>query len=227
MIVEYTVLDHGFVRVVDTMGNDSSIVQAARVSYGLGTKSPEEDTRLIKYLMKNKHTSPFEMCEIKLHVKMPIFIARQWHRHRTASINEISGRYTEIVEEFYIPSLQTICWQSLSNKQGRGESFSEDLASLFQEEITKHSNSSFDRYKMMIDNNVAKELARIILPLNTYTEFYWKIDLHNLMHFLTLRLDPHAQWEIQQYAVAILRIIQEWVPVTAEAYRLNNESLFR
>lgn len=224
---EFKVLDHGFVRVVDTMGNDRSIVQAARVSYGQGSKGKEQDERLLRYLLKNKHTSPFEMCEIKFHIKTPIFIARQWLRHRTANVNEYSGRYSIMSDDFYLPSLEEMKKQSDDNKQGRGEVFSKEEAQEYQDIIRESSLNSLKEYHKLINdgNGVAKEIARIILPLNIYTEFYWKIDLHNLLHFLELRLHPHAQYEIREYAKTILEIIKEWVPVTYEAfleYRLKD-----
>lgn len=207
------------------MGTDTSVVQAARVSYGQGTKTPEEDARLVKYLMKNKHSSPFEMCEIKLHVRVPIFIARQWHRHRTASINEISGRYTELKPEVYIPNLEHMCGQSRDNRQGREEPLPVTTSWDIQQAMYEHTNNTFYLYQTFIDAGLSRELARIIVPLNTYTEFYWKIDLHNLFHFLTLRYDHHAQWEIRQYAKAIMDIVASWVPISYNAYLATKESL--
>lgn len=210
------VLDHGFVRLVSTMGDDSSIVQAARVSYGDGTKTQREDEKLIHYLMKNRHTTPFEMCEIKLHIKLPIFVSRQWVRHRTASINEVSARYSVLPEEFYIPDPKQIQSQSKINKQGREGRIAGELEA--QQFFMQHSQLSYTIYKQLLELGVARELARMVLPLNIYTEMYWKIDLHNLMHFLKLRLDPHAQWEIRQYAEAISEIVKEWVPVSWAAF---------
>lgn len=211
------VLDKGFIRIVETMGQDDSIVQAARVSYGSGSKGLAADTKLLRYLMKNKHTSPFEMCEIKLHIKAPIFVARQWVRHRTANWNEISGRYTEIKEEFYIPDVKNINRQSLTNKQARSPELVESGA-YYSGLIEGCSQGAFDIYRKMVDGGVARELARIVLPVNMYTEWYWKIDLHNLMSFLRQRMDEHAQWEIREYANAISNIMQEWVPITHAAF---------
>ena len=234
------VLDHGFIRVIDYMGNDSSIVQAARVSYGAGTKQVNDDQSLINYLMRNDHTSPFEMCEIKLHVKLPIFVARQWIRHRTASVNEYSSRYSILKNEFYLPKLENICEQSQNNKQGRGNAIQEEFASRILEILKSDSIRAFNNYQLMlnvdIDNNpidvsrpgVARELARIELPLNTYTEWYWKIDLHNLLHFLKLRSSDHAQFEIREYANVLLDILQKWVPATYNAfmkYKINSKTM--
>lgn len=234
------VLDHGFIRVVDYMGNDSSIVQAARVSYGAGTKQVNDDQSLINYLMRNDHTSPFEMCEIKLHVKLPIFVARQWIRHRTANVNEYSSRYSILKNEFYLPKLENICEQSQNNKQGRGETIPEEFASRILEILRSDSIRAFNNYQLMlnvdVDNNpidvsrpgVARELARIELPLNTYTEWYWKIDLHNLLHFLKLRSSDHAQFEIREYAKVLLDILQKWVPATYNAfmkYKINSKAV--
>lgn len=236
----HNVLDHGFVRVIDYMGNDSAIVQAARVSYGEGTKQISNDKGLINYLMRNRHTSPFEMCEIKLHVKLPIFVARQWIRHRTANVNEYSARYSILKGEFYIPTNETICEQSSDNKQGRGDQVNESFASRVIEMLRNDAMTAYHNYQNMlnidddneiIDNNrpcVAREIARINLPLSTYTEFYWKIDLHNLLHFLKLRTDPHAQYEIREYAKVILDIVKKWVPYTYEAfmnYQINSINL--
>lgn len=221
---EIKVLDYGFVRLVDVMGDDSSIVQAARVSYGGGTKTPEEDEKLIKYLMKMRHTSPFEQVEFKFHCKMPIFVARQWVRHRTASINEYSGRYSAIKDEYYIP--KNIYRQSTTNKQGSGEEHAASPEML--KDIKNLCEKAFKLYNDMIIVGVAKEQARIILPLNCYTEWYWKIDLHNLLHFLKLRLDITAQYEIREYAKAIETIIKPIIPVTYKAFEkliLNKENL--
>lgn len=213
------VLDKGFVRLVDTMGNDSSIVQAARVSYGVGTKSTREDASLINYLMEKDHTTPFEMCEIKLHLKMPIFIARQWMRHRTASINEISGRYSQIKDEYYVPIKEDIKSQSTYNKQGSQGDLFDIYRQEFLDNLGNNCRNIFNDYQEDLGHGVSREMARIGLPINTYTEFYWKIDLHNLLHFLRLRLDSHAQWEIRQYAIAIKDIVKQWVPVTWEAFK--------
>lgn len=219
-------LDHGFIRIIDYMGTDSSITQAARVSYGKGTKSVQNDKMLIRYLMKHYHTSPFEMCEIKLHVKCPIFVARQWVRHRTSNVNEYSGRYSLMSKEFYVPQSEHIKEQSKNNKQGRGETLDENIANLAKDKIDNISNNAFNVYDELLslegkdegDKGVARELSRIILPLNTYTEFYWKIDLHNLLHFTNLRAHPHSQYEIRVYAEIILDIIKKWVPITYQAF---------
>jgi len=211
-------LDKGFVRLVDYMGTDASIVQAARVSYGDGTKTVREDKKLIDYLWKNEHLSPFEMVSLKFHCKMPIFVARQWVRHRTAKINEISGRYSILSEEFYVPDKNNINSQCKDNKQGRGEILSEVDASNF----LHHLNNSYEQnkiaYELALEDNVARELARISLPVSTYTEWYWKIDLRNLLHFLKLRLDSHAQYEIRVYAEAMATIVKALVPYTWESF---------
>lgn len=224
-----SMLDHGFIRVIDYMGSDSSIVQAARVSYGEGTKTINEDRGLINYLMKYHHTSPFEMCEIKLHLKMPMFIARQWTRHRTASINEISARYSVLPEEFYVPKKQDIQGQSSTNKQCRGEKLDKEVTMQARKNMTLSAKHSFKEYHNQLNSGVAREIARSILPLSTYTEFYWKIDLHNLLRFLELRSHPHAQFEIREYANKILEmIIKNWVPLTYDAfinYRKNTTTL--
>lgn len=218
------VLDKGFIRIVDYMGDDSAIVQAARVSYGKGTKTHSEDASLINYLIRNSHTSPFEMCEIKLHVKLPIFVARQWVRHRTASINEYSARYSILEREFYIPEVDTIAEQSPVNKQGRGDPVSDKIASDVRAIMISNANQAFNSYDSLLANGLtegpglSRELARIGLPLSTYTEWYWKIDLHNLLHFLRLRSDKHAQLEIQAYAHAISQIVERWVPLTYAAF---------
>ncbi|MCC2646401.1 MAG: thyX [Rickettsiaceae bacterium] len=235
------VLDHGFIRVVDYMGNDNAVVQAARVSYGTGTKQTNQDRGLIHYLMRHRHTTPFEMCEIKFHIKLPIFIARQWIRHRTASVNEYSARYSIMGSDFYLPSKENIAPQSKVNKQCREdlsvpEEFAEDVIRILKEDAEK----CYDHYTALmnedeagniIDENkhgIARELARMNLTLNYYTEWYWKIDLHNLLHFLALRADPHAQYEIRAYADAMLDIVKKWVPISYEAfeeYRLKGSSL--
>lgn len=215
---EFKVLDHGFVRVIDYMGTDSSIVQAARVSYGDGTKTVNQDVGLINYLLRHKHTTPFEMCEIKFHVKMPIFVARQWARHRTANVNEISARYSVIKDEFYVPEIDQVCEQSKGNKQGRDKPLSQDIANNIQEKIREHGENSFATYDDFLSNNMARELARGVLPQSTYTEMYWKIDLHNLLHFLSLRADIHAQEEIRVYALQMLEIVKKWVPLAYNAF---------
>ena len=252
------VLDHGFVRVVDYMGDDAAIVQAARVSYGRGTKRTRDDQGLINYLMRNAHTSPFEMCEIKLHVKLPIFVARQWIRHRMANVNEYSARYSVLDREFYIPEGEQLSIQSITNNQGRGttgageqlplgsvsvpqtapersprrgrRTKAEQIAEAqraraaqeetqgFQGYMKADADRSFEVYEKLLNNNVARELARIGLPLSTYTQWYWKTDLHNLLHFLALRRDEHAQKEIRAYADVILDVVKRWVPLTASAF---------
>ena len=226
---EVKVLDHGFVRVVDYMGVDSSIVQAARVSYGDGTKSVRDDAALIRYLVRNGHTSPLEMCEIKLHVRLPIFVARQWLRHRTANVNEYSARYSVMREEFYVPDSMNL--QSTDNKQARsGESLPQDLAERFTALQKDDAATCFGHYTEMLDSGLAREIARIGLPLSTYTEMYWKIDLHNLLHFLRLRADGHAQAEIRAYADVILDIVRKWVPVAVDAfeeYKMHGAALSR
>lgn len=239
------VLDKGFLRVIDYMGNDAAIVQAARVSYGAGTKHSTNDRSLINYLMRNEHTSPFEMCEIKLHVKLPIFVARQWIRHRTANVNEYSARYSILRNEFYFPCTDDICSQSTSNKQARGQAVDADYAEKVLDIIKQDSLRAYDHYQLMLNSDehgnivdesrapIAREIARITLPLNTYTEFYWKIDLHNLLRFLRLRSTPHAQFEIREYAKVMLEIVKKWVPFTYEAFdkhvinscKISNECL--
>ena len=233
------VLDKGFIRVVDYMGNDSSIVQAARVSYGKGTKKKSLDEGLIRYLLRHKHTTPFEMCEIKLHVKLPIFIARQWIRHRTANINEYSARYSILEDEFYIPKTSNLAKQSISNKQGRDQELESDLAKKIIKILKEDSKRNYNNYLWMLneqenkqyDNtreSLSRELARINLTLNTYTQWYWKVDLHNFMHFLSLRADSHSQLEIRAYADILLELLKKWVPITYKAfcsYRLNSADL--
>ena len=224
------VLDKGFIRVVDYMGNDSSIVQAARVSYGKGTKKKSLDEGLIRYLLRHKHTTPFEMCEIKLHVKLPIFIARQWIRHRTANVNEYSARYSILDKEFYLPSQENLAAQSTSNRQGRGDVLEGKQAEEVLELLKSDAERTYDNYETMlnerfdgstIDENkkgLARELARMNLTLNTYTQWYWKTDLLNLMNFLRLRADSHAQYEIRVYADIMLDTVKKWVPITYEAF---------
>ena len=221
---ELKVLDHGFVRVMDYMGNDSSITQAARISYGEGTKQLTQDQGLINYLLRNNHTTPFEMCEIKLHIKMPIFIARQWVRHRMAHINEYSARYSILSSDFYAPAVEHICGQSKSNKQCRDYASQHKEAQKTRELIIQQSQDAYRTYMELIEpeedseDGIARELARTVLPVNFYTEMYWKIDLHNLMHFIALRNHPHAQFEIREYARILLDIVKEWVPMTYEAF---------
>jgi thymidylate synthase (FAD) len=250
LYVPQRVLDHGFVRVIDYMGDDDAIVQAARVSYGRGTKQVSNDKGLINYLMRHRHTSPFEMCELKLHVKLPIFVARQWIRHRTANVNEYSARYSVLDREFYLPDQafvrsqkeekrsapnqanlfgesdsatpQVTAAQSSTNKQGREGVLDADSASAVLRRIKATSEGGFTAYEKLLGDEerpgIARELARMVLPLNTYTQMYWKVDLHNLLHFLRLRHDAHAQYEIRAYADILLRIVHDWVPLTARAF---------
>lgn len=235
------ILDHGFIRVVDYMGDDHAVTQAARVSYGRGTKKISEDRGLIRYLMRHWHSTPFEMCEIKLHVKLPIFVARQWIRHRTANVNEYSARYSILDREFYLPEPANLAAQSLSNRQGRGDVLTGSEAARVLELLKNDSEKCYEHYiEMMnldegsdqpLDPNkmgLTRELARMNIPVNYYTQWYWKIDLHNLMHFVMLRADPHAQYEIRVYADAILNLMEKWVPYSCEAfmdYRMNSVSL--
>lgn len=212
-------LDKGFVRLVDSMGSDAAIVQAARVSYGAGTKKVSEDRGLIRYLMRHAHTTPFEMVEFKFHVKLPIFVARQWIRHRTANVNEYSGRYSVMPDEFYVPDAEQIRPQSSTNKQGRAEeTFSDTEAASIQALLQEGQQRAYNDYAALLENNFARELARINLPVSQYTEWYWKIDLHNLFHFLRLRLDAHAQYEIRVYADAMAQIVREIVPIAYQAF---------
>jgi thymidylate synthase (FAD) len=220
------VLDHGFVRVIDYMGDDAAIVQAARVSYGAGTKSVQEDAGLIRYLMRHRHTTPFEMCEIKFHVKLPIFVARQWIRHRTANVNELSARYSVLDNEFYIPAPEHLAAQAENNRQGRGEVLDANHAAMVLDVLRDDAARNYSHYERMLTGQgyptrqgVARELARMNLTLNTYTEWYWKTDLHNLFGFLALRADPHAQYEIRVYADVILGMVEAWVPVACQAFR--------
>jgi thymidylate synthase (FAD) len=256
------VLDHGFVRVIDYMGDDAAIVQAARVSYGRGTRQVSDDRRLINYLMRHRHTSPFEMCELKIHVKLPIFVARQWIRHRTANVNEYSARYSILDREFYVPDQEFLrlqkaeqravpaqaslfepspvegprhtAAQSTSNKQGREAPLDADAAAQTLREISRVSSSAFTSYEKLLGDDerpgIARELARMVLPLNTYTQWYWKTDLHNLMHFMALRADPHAQYEIRAYAEVLLDVCRRWVPLSTaafEEYRSGAASISR
>ena len=224
------VLDHGFVRVVDYMGNDEAIVQAARVSYGRGTKSVRNDAGLIGYLMRHRHSTPFEMCEIKYHVKLPVFVARQWIRHRTANVNEYSARYSILDREFYIPAPAQLAAQSTANRQGRGDVLEGEEAAWVLETLRRDAETAYDHYETMLNegegadperSGLARELARMNLPLNIYTQWYWKVDLHNLFHFLSLRADPHAQYEIRVYADAMLETVKRWVPLAHEAFMEN------
>ncbi len=224
------ILDHGFIRVVDYMGNDTSIVQAARVSYGKGTKKVSTDAGLIKYLMRHWHSTPFEMCEIKYHVKLPIFIARQWIRHRTANVNEYSARYSILDKEFYLPKTENLAAQSQSNRQGRGDVLQGEQAKKVLDLLKNDAEQTYNNYEMMLNERydgsvidekeigLARELARMNLTLNTYTQWYWKTDLLNLMNFLRLRADHHAQYEIRTYADAMLDTLKKWVPITYEAF---------
>ena len=224
------VLDHGFIRVVDYMGDDTSIVQAARVSYGKGTKKVNTDAGLIKYLMRHWHSTPFEMCEIKYHVKLPIFIARQWIRHRTANVNEYSARYSILDKEFYLPTPENLAAQSQSNRQGRGDVIKGDQAKEVLDLLKSDAERTYKNYEEMLNerydgsiidekkSGLARELARMNLTLNTYTQWYWKTDLLNLMNFLRLRADDHAQYEIRAYADAMLDTLKKWVPTTYEAF---------
>ena len=224
------ILDHGFVRVVDYMGDDTSIVQAARVSYGKGTKKVSTDSGLIKYLMRHWHSTPFEMCEIKYHVKLPIFIARQWIRHRTANVNEYSARYSILDKEFYLPATEHLAAQSQNNRQGRGDILEGEQAKKVLELLKGDAEQTYNNYETMLNERydgsiinedeagLARELARMNLTLNTYTQWYWKTDLLNLMNFLRLRADSHAQYEIRAYADAMLDTVKKWVPITYEAF---------
>lgn len=213
----FPVLDHGFVRVVDYMGDDTAIVQAARVSYGKGTKQVSNDAGLIRYLMRHWHSTPFEMCEIKFHVKLPIFVARQWMRHRTGSFNEVSGRYSILPDEMYVPEMERMQTQSASNKQG---SSTEIIDGAEQARLAIFNSNSYLHgfYEGLIDGGLSRELARCVLPVSQYTEFYWTVNLHNLMHFLRLRADSHAQYEIRVYADVIEQIVAKWVPLAYQAY---------
>ena len=235
------VLDHGFIRVIDYMGDDAAIVQAARTSYGRGTRRSRDDRGLINYLMRNWHTSPFEMCEIKLHVKLPIFVARQWIRHRTANVNEYSARYSILDNEFYVPDREQLRAQSTTNRQGRGELIGDEEADHVLELLREDAMLAYAHYEEMLNESadgdpieegrdgLARELARMNLPLSFYTQWYWKVDLHNLMHFLRLRADAHAQHEIKVYAdVLIEQVMKRWVPIAAAAfenYRLGSVQL--
>ncbi len=226
------VLDHGFVRVIDYMGDDAAITQAARVSYGKGTKAVSNDEGLIRYLMRHWHSTPFEMCEIKLHVKLPVFVARQWIRHRTANVNEYSARYSILDREFYIPRAEDLAAQSTINNQGRGEALTGDEAARVLDYLKGDAARCYDHYEEMIgqegQQGLARELARMNLPANIYTQWYWKVDLHNLFHFLRLRADAHAQYEIRVYAEEICKLVKDWVPfayAAFEDYRMGGATL--
>jgi thymidylate synthase (FAD) len=228
----HPVLDHGFIRVIDYMGDDAAIVQAARVSYGAGTKHVQNDEGLIRYLMRHWHSTPFEMCEVKLHVKLPVFVARQWIRHRTANVNEYSARYSILDREFYIPAPEQLAAQSTVNNQGRGEVLTGEEAARVLDLLKSDANRAYDHYEAMLSQDgqqgLARELARMNLPANIYTQWYWKVDLHNLFHFLRLRADAHAQYEIRVYAEAIAACVKDWVPLAFAAfedYRMGGVTL--
>ena len=228
----HPVLDHGFVRVIDYMGDDAAIVQAARVSYGAGTKKARDDSGLIRYLMRHWHSTPFEMCELKLHVKLPVFVARQWIRHRTANVNEYSARYSILDREFYIPAPDALAAQSTVNNQGRGDTLEGEEAQRVLDYLRDDAMRAYDHYEEMIgqegQQGLARELARMNLPANIYTQWYWKVDLHNLFHFLRLRANAHAQYEIRVYAEAMCRVVADWVPFAYKAfedYRLGSVSM--
>lgn len=232
LYIAHPVLDHGLIRVIDYMGDDSAIVQAARVSYGRGTKAVSNDEGLIRYLMRHWHSTPFEMCEVKFHVKLPVFVARQWIRHRTANVNEYSARYSILDREFYIPAPEHLAAQSTVNNQGRGEVLQGDEAQRVLDILREDSMRSYDHYEGMLSQDgqqgLARELARMNLPANIYTQWYWKTDLHNLFHFLRLRADAHAQYEIRAYAELMCRIVADWVPLAYAAfedYRLGGVQL--
>jgi thymidylate synthase (FAD) len=232
LYVAHPVLDHGFVRLVDYMGDDGAICQAARVSYGRGTKSVQNDEGLIRYLMRHWHSTPFEMCEAKFHVKLPVFVARQWIRHRTANVNEYSARYSILDREFYIPARADLAAQSTVNNQGRGAPLAEDEAARVLDWLKEDASRAYDHYEAMISQEgqqgLARELARMNLPANIYTQWYWKCDLHNLLHFLRLRADAHAQYEIRVYAEAMCKIVADWVPAAWAAfsdYRMGGATL--
>ena len=226
----HPVLDHGFVRVVDYMGDDAAIVQAARVSYGRGTKTALNDRGLIRYLMRHRHTTPFEMCEIKLHVKLPIFVARQWIRHRTANVNEYSARYSILDREFYLPQPEHLAAQAANNRQGRSDVLSVEQSARVLDLLRRDAMQTYETYEHLLNDDgagnaidedrpmLARELARMDLTVNYYTQWYWKIDLHNLLHFRSLRMDSHAQYEIRVYGDIIGELTQKWVPVAYEAF---------
>ncbi len=228
----HQVLDHGFIRVIDYMGDDAAIVQAARVSYGAGTTHVQNDEGLIRYLMRHWHSTPFEMCEVKLHVKLPVFVARQWIRHRTANVNEYSARYSILDREFYIPQPEQLAAQSTVNNQGRGDVLTGAESARVLEILKRDAAQCYDDYEAMLSQDgqqgLARELARMNLPMNIYTQWYWKTDLHNLFHFLRLRADAHAQYEIRVYAEAIAACVKDWVPLAFSAfedYRMGGVTL--
>ena len=213
------VLDHGFVKLVDYLGGDNRIVEAARVSYAGGTKGFREDRQLIRYLMRNRHTSPFEQVVLTFHVKLPIFVARQWIRHRTARVNEISGRYSVLDNEFYLPAEEQLGFQSDKNKQGRShERMPAEQASAIRATLQQSQQRAYAEYELLLEQGLAREVARVNLPLAIYTQWYWQMDLHNLLHFLSLRLHPHAQWEIRQYAERIAQCARAVAPVAYESF---------
>jgi thymidylate synthase (FAD) len=221
LFTAFPVLDHGFIRVVDYMGDDAAVVQAARVSYGRGTRKTTEDEGLIRYLMRHYHSTPFEMCEIKYHVKLPIFVARQWIRHRTANVNEYSARYSIMDKDFYLPAPEHLAVQSANNRQGRGEVLDPATATRVLNLLRDDAEQTYGHYEEMLDEEgigLARELARMNLTLNTYTQWYWKTDLHNLFGFLRLRADSHAQYEIRAYAEAMLETVNAWVPLSFGAF---------
>ena len=230
LYLPFQVLDHGFVRVIDYMGDDQAIVQAARVSYGRGTKKTTQDQGLIAYLMRHRHSTPFEMCEIKFHIKLPIFVARQWIRHRTANVNEYSARYSVLDREFYLPALGDLAAQSAINNQGRGEILDPQQGAEVLHLLKRDAEQCYDTYETLLNEKegerhdpntpgLARELARMNLTLNYYTQWYWKIDLNNLFHFLHLRGDSHAQYEIRAYAHVMLDLVARWVPFAYEAFK--------
>ncbi len=231
LYLHHPVLNHGSIRVIDYMGDDAAICQAARVSYGKGTKSVQNDEGLIRYLMRHWHSTPFEMCEVKLHVKLPVFVARQWIRHRTANVNEYSARYSILDREFYIPEPEHLAAQSTTNNQGRGAVLEGEVAQDVLQILKADADMCYNHYEEMVDEGgvgLARELARMNLPANIYTQWYWKVDLHNLFHFLRLRADAHAQYEIRVYAEKICEIVADWVPAAYgafEEYRLNATQL--
>ena len=221
LFTAFPVLDHGFIRVVDYMGDDGAVVQAARVSYGRGTRKALEDEGLIRYLMRHYHSTPFEMCEIKFHVKLPIFVARQWIRHRTANVNEYSARYSVLDKDYYLPAPENLAKQSVVNNQGRGEVLDAKTAARVLGLLQADAEATYGHYEDMLGDEIglARELARMNLTLNTNTQWYWKTDLHNLFHFLRLRADSHAQYEIRVYAEEMLKLVEAWVPLSCKAFR--------
>ncbi len=222
---KFSILNHGHVILLDSMGKDRDIVNAARTSYQKGTKTTSSDKTLIRYLMRHRHTSPLESCMLKFHIKLPIFVERQWARHRTAGWNEVSARYSELPEEYYAPTIDNICEQSSTNRQGSGDPVNKEYAANFQEATSTLSSAAFNRYHSDLEMNIAREMARINLPLGTYTEKVWWINLHNLFHFLSLRMESSAQKEIREYATVIgNEIVAKLFPITWEAfvdYQLN------